>query len=438
MDRRITFGAALCGVALAAPLVASAQSGTENYYYPPTIKTLGKSTLPVAGSGQVVVKVLVKSDGSATVQSVIKSTNHADDAVALDIAKNSTYHPAARGLSKKPQTAFYDFTVKFAGGSASAQDSGTASTGGLGSYEAMIREGKYAAAETGLNAYLQTHGADQSALVDLGVAQSLDKDDASAAVTFDKVTTVPDKYRALAARAYVAAGSAATAAKQNDAAVTDAKKAVALSPTAYTSNSLATAELGAGDSASAIADFQKARAQAESSGLKPSERAAIDVNLVAALLGAGKDDDAKPIVAEIKTLDPTNAALQNTFANRYIKQAQDADAAQKPELGEGYWEQAASSDPTLAGTLYGHAALDEVTKKSGSDLAKAKIDADKGLAADPNNALANYVSGYILAKQGKKADALTYLNKADASAKSGGDTSLDTAVQSLIKQVNGS
>jgi predicted Zn-dependent protease len=71
-------------------------------------------------------------------------------------------------------------------------------------------------------------------------------------------------------------------------------------------------------------------------------------------------------------------------------------------------------------------------------LAKAKDDADKGLAVDPSNAVCNYVAGYVLAKQGKKSDALTYLNKADASAKSSGDTNLTNAVESLLKQVNGS
>ncbi len=162
------------------------------------------------------------------------------------------------------------------------------------------------------------------------------------------------------------------------------------------------------------------------------------MNLLAALLAGGKDDESKPIVAEIKTLDPNNTGVQTVVANRYIKLATDADAAQKPEVGEGYWEQAAATVPAQAATFYGHAALDEVTKKTGSDLAKAKADADKGLAVDPDNAISNYVEGYVLAKQGKKADALTYLNKAATAAKSSGDTNFATAVESLIKQVNGS
>lgn len=439
MDRRIFLGAALAP-ALVAPLAASAQNGTENYFYPATIKTFGKTMLPVPGPGQVIVKVLVKADGSFVVQGVLRSTNHADDAVALDIAKKSTYHPAGRGVAKKPTTSFYDFTVKFTGNSASSGGGGASSgeSGSLAPYDAMIANGKYTAAESGLTTYLQAHPDDQPALVDLGVAQAFADEDTPAAATFDKVTTIPDKYKAVAARAYARASAAATAAKANDLAVADAKKADAIAPSAFASNTLGAAELAAGDDEAAIAALQKAREQGTAAGLKPSERAAIDVNLLAALLAGGKDDESKPIVAEIKTLDPNNTGVQTVVANRYIKLATDADAAQKPEVGEGYWEQAAATVPAQAATFYGHAALDEVTKKTGSDLAKAKADADKGLAVDPDNAISNYVEGYVLAKQGKKADALTYLNKAATAAKSSGDTNFATAVESLIKQVNGS
>ncbi len=437
MDRRIVLGAALCG-SFVVPLAADAQNGTENYYYPPTIKSFGKSALAVAGAGQVVVKVLVKADGSFTVSGVVRSTNHADDATALDIAKHSTYHPAARGAEKKPVTAFYDFTIKFTGSGASAGDEASSGeSGSLASYESSIRSGRYPEAVSGLQTYLQAHPGDSGALVDLGVAQSLGGDDTAAAATFDK-TTVPDKYKTLAARAYAQAAGAAEKAKQNDVAVGDAKKAAALEASAYTSNALGSAELAAGDDQSAIADFQKARDLGTSEKLKAGERAAIDLNLVAALYAGGKDDDTKPVLAEAKTLDPDNPGIATVVANHDITLAQQADAANRPEVGEGFWEQAALAVPAQAGSFYGHAALDEVSKKSGSDLAKAKDDADKGLAVDPSNAVCNYVAGYVLAKQGKKSDALTYLNKADASAKSSGDTNLTNAVESLLKQVNGS
>ncbi len=235
--------AAALAPSLVAPLAASAQNGTENYFYPATIKMFGKTTLPVAGPGQVIVKVLVKADGSFTVQNVIRSTNHADDAAALDIAKHSTYHPAARGVAKKPTTSFYDFTVSFKGDSASSGGGGASSgeSGSLASYDAMISSGKYADAESGLTTYLQAHPDDQPALVDLGVAQAFANEDTPAAATFDKVTAIPDKYKVVAARAYAHASGAATAAKSYDVAVADAKKADAIAPSAYASNTLGAA-----------------------------------------------------------------------------------------------------------------------------------------------------------------------------------------------------
>lgn len=441
MDGRISIGATLCCASLVAPLGAIAQNnGTENYYFPPKIATFGKTTVAVAGPGKVVVKVLVKADGSFSVINVIRSTNTADNAAALDVARHSTYHPAGRGVQKKPETAFYDFTVNFTGTGAASGDAGSgagtgASAGGLGAAEAQLHAGKYADAETAINAYLGSHPGDQKATLDLAIAQTLSNDYPSAAATFDKVTAVPDSDKAIASKAYGEASRAAFKAKTNDAAVAYGKKAVALNPSGFTYNDLGMAEDASGDHDAALADLQKARESAAS--LNSNERVAIDLNLVSVLYAAGKDDQAKPILAEINSLDPQSTGAQNVVANHDIKLAQDADAAEKYDVGQQYWVQAATAAPKQAGSLYGRAAIDEVNKKSGSQLDKAKSLADQGLAAEPNSALSNYAAGYVLAKQGKKTDALTYLNKADASAKSEGDTALVTSIESLIKQVNG-
>jgi len=100
LNLRISLGTALGCAACAVPLAALAQNGTENYYFPPKIATFGKSTLPVTGHGNVVVKVLVNANGTFAVQNVLRSSDPADNAVALDIAKHSTYHPATKGTSK--------------------------------------------------------------------------------------------------------------------------------------------------------------------------------------------------------------------------------------------------------------------------------------------------------------------------------------------------
>jgi len=432
-------GTSIGAVALAAPLAVNAQNGTENYYFPPKITTFGKSSLPVAGAGKVVVKVLVKADGTFTVANVVSSTNHGDDATALDIARHSTYHPAARGLTKKPVTAYYDFAVQFTGAGATADARTGASSseaGGLGAPEAAMRAGKYSDAQTALSAYLQAHPGDQKALVDLGVTQVFLNDYSGAAATFQKVTSIPSSDKGVAVKAYSEASAAALKADRSTDAVADAKSAVALDPGPYSYNALGTAQHAAGDDASAIASLEKARDAAAS--LKVDERVSIDLNLLAVLLSGGKDDQAKPILAEINSLAPGNAGVQNIVGNHDIKLAQAADAAGNLDAGESAWAQAAAAVPSHAGSLYGHAAIDELNKKTGSDLGKAKAFADKGLAADPNDALANYAAGYVLAKQGKKSDALSYLNKADSSAKAGTDSSLTSGIESLIKQVNGS
>lgn len=433
MDRRIPLVAA-CAAVLAAPLAASAQNGTENYYFPPKIGTFGKTSVPITGPGKVVVKVLVKADGTFSVTGVLTSTNHGDDAAALDIAKHSTYHPAGRGVNKTPITAFYDFTVAFTG-SGVASD-GSADAGALAGPEALMHEGKYAEAATAIGAYLQAHPGDQKALVDLALTDVFQSDYTGAAAAFDKVTALPDADKAAAVKAYSEASTAALKAGDNADAVTDAKKVIAIQPGPYAYNALGSAEHAAGDDAAAAVDFQKARDGA--AALKTSDRVLIDLNLLSVLYASGKDDAAKPVAAEITSLDPTNVGLQNVTANHYIKLAQAADTAGNFTTGETEWEAAALAAPPQAAIFYGHAAIDEIDKKTGTDLVRAKSFADKGLAVDPNNALDNYAAGYVLAKQGKKADALTYLNRADAAAKTGTDSGLTSGIESLIKQVNGS
>jgi tetratricopeptide (TPR) repeat protein len=430
LNHRISLVIALCGASFSAAL---AQNGTENYYFPPKIATFGKSALPVTGHGNVIVKVLVNANGTFAVQNVLRSSDPADNAVALDIAKHSTYHPATKGTAKTPVTAFYDFTIDFKGGSAANSEADSGDAAPLAAYEAQIRAGKYADAETGLTSYLQGHPGDEKATIDLADTQLFQNDYTGAAATFDKLPSVPDAQKIVAAKAYAEASTAAYKAKQPDLAVADAKKAVALSPTAFSYNDLGMAEDVAGDHDAAVADLEKARDEAAT--LKPTDRVAIDVNLASILYNAGKDDQAKPIVAEITSLDPTNAALANISANHFIKLAEAADAAKNLDEGETQWVAAAKAAPKESATFYAHAALDEMSKKP-SSAEKAQSLANMALAVDPDNALANYVIGFELADAGKKQEALAALNKADATAKSGPDSSLKTAIENLVKQLN--
>lgn len=437
MDRRIALGAALTAAAFAfASAPAPAANGTENYYTPPKLKLQGKNTTPVPGAGTVVVKVLVNKDGSAKVQGVIRSSNHADDAAALEIAKSSTYRPALRG--KAPQIAFYDFTLKFtSSGQTATTESGAG--GDLATFERQIRAGNYASAQTGLVAYASAHPGEGRAQVDLGVASAYLNDATAAATAFGKAGTIPENYKSLAAKSYNDAANEAFKKKEFPAAVAMAKRAVELAPGPFTYNSLGTAEDAANEHASGIADLEKARSLAAAdANFKAADRARIDVNLISAYLNDAKPDAAKPLLDEVTKLDPTQNGAQIFFANYYAKSANELTAAGKYAEGAAVFEQAAAIAPSQAVSSYVNAAFAYLNNKPNPINDKAKADADKALALDPQSALANFAAGIALANQaGKTKDALVYLNKADASAKIGSDPTLTAKIEAVIKQLNG-
>lgn len=422
-------------VAIAAPMPALAQSAPA-YYTPPKLLTRGKNTTPVAGNGTVVVQVLVDKSGTFKVQRVVRTTNAADNAAALEIAKSSTYAPATRGTVK--QTAFYDFTLKFVGTQASASDESEA-PGGEAAFGRMLRSGNYQGAKSGLVAYVQAHPDDQKAQADLGAANVFLGDYADAAAAFDKAGTLPSAVKPLASKAY--AETAAAKLKTSDApgAVAAAKRAVDLSPTFYAYNTLGLAQSQAGDPTSAIAAFESARSVgSKDSSVKPKERALVDSNLVSTYLDAGKPDEAKTVAAEAQQLDPSSQSTQSAYANYYVKQATAATKASKDAEAAALYEQAALAAPGQAAPLYAQAAVSYLNIKPTADNAKAKADADKSLALAPDGAVANFAAGVALANQaGKQKDALVFLNKADASAKTGSDPALTAAIENAIKQVGG-
>jgi tetratricopeptide (TPR) repeat protein len=438
MQRRLSRAAAAAALVYAAAAFAPAayaDNGTENYYTPPKLKHQGSSVSPIAGAGTVVVKVLVLKDGSFQVQGVVRSTNHGDDAAALEIARSSTYRPAVKG--KSALTAFYDYSLKFSAGGAESSDAGDA--GGTAAYERMIRAGNYAGAKSGLTSYLTSHPTDAKAELDLGVANAYLGNPTEAAAAFDKAGTIPDGDKALAAKTYNDAATVAFRAKDYATAIAAAKHAVALAPGPFTYNSLGTAEDAAGQPAAAIADLEKARALAATDGaMKASDRSQIDQNLVSAYLGGGDVAKAKTAADEAKKLDPSEVASDGFIANYYSKSANAAESAGKFSDAASLFEQGAAAAPSQAVSLYAAAALAYLKDKPNPDNVKAKAAADKALAVDPDNALANFAAGVALANQpGKTKDALAFLNRADASSKKGSDPSLTAAIENIIKQVGG-
>ena len=431
-------GTALGALALASMAAASADVAV-NYYTPPKLKTQGKSSIPVAGAGVVIVKVLVAKSGAGSVAGVVRSTNHGDDATALDIAKNSTYRAATRGTA--PQVAFYDFTLKFStkgGGANTVGDAG--GMGALAQYERQIRVGNYTGAQAGLKTYLAGHPTDAKAQIDLGVASAFLNDASAAAAAFDKAGDIPENYKALAAKAYNDAASDHIKAKEYPAAIVAAKRAVTIAPGPFTYNTLGTAEDASGAHADAIVDLEKARSLAAADAtFKPTSRATIDVNLVAAYVAAGKIDEAKTIAAEAVKFDPaqTNAGL--FVAGFYTKSASDLALASKFPEAAAMLESAAAAAPSQAAMLYSRAALMYFRVAKNSDVGRAQIDADKAIALAPNDALANFAAGFVLVNQaGKTKDGLVVLNRADELAKKGNDPALTSNIEDTIKRLGGS
>jgi tetratricopeptide (TPR) repeat protein len=435
MDRRWLVGAWLSAASLSLPLAAS---GQITYYTPPKLLTQGKSKSAIAGAGTVIVQVLVNKDGSFSVQRVLRSSNPGDNAAALEIAKSSKYKPASRG--DVVQTAFYDFTLKFTSGGAASSNEGPAA--GPERYFTMISGGNYSGAQSGLKAYVAQHPDDPKAQLYLGIADTFLSSYDEGADAFDKAGTIPPNYKALAAKAYSESSVASSKSGDQAAAVAHAKKAVELAPGVYTYSALGLAESQAGDNDSAAADFEKARSLAQTDpGVKAADRSRLDADLVSVYLAQGKVDQAKEVAAEANKLAPTDTSVQNVFANYYSKQAQSAAAAGKEDDAAAAYEQAAAavaSQPAQAALLYAEAAAAYLSAKPNPESDKAKADADKSLALDPDNALANFAAGIALANESKTKDALVYLNKADASAKKGTDANLTAEIESALKQLNGS
>jgi tetratricopeptide (TPR) repeat protein len=429
-DARSLASASLAGVALCA-WGAPAHAAT---FVAPKMTQRAVSSVPVAGAGTVVVQVLVNADGSYKVQKVISSTNSADNAAALDIARHSSYKPATSGGAATK--AFYDYTLVFKGRSGSASTGQSGNLAAVFPFEQMVRAGNYSAAKSGLQVYLAKHPSDARALTFLGVSEVFLGDNAGAVAAFDKVTVIPDAYKAIALKAYTDRETALSNAKDYKGAEVPQRHVVAIQPGYPSYDNLAFLELSAGDYASAVADFQTARTRAATEHAPASERATIDANLAAAYAKSGDVEKAKPIAAEAKQFDPSQNGGYAAIESVYAGQADDDMKAAKYADAAALYEQAAGVAPADAVTLYVNAAFALIREKTADGYTAAKADADKALAIDPANAGANFAEGVALANEGKHDDAVTYLNKADTSAKAGSDASLTANIENVLKQLN--
>lgn len=431
-------------VAIVGANIAPASAVYATDYVPPKLKHMGTTSLPIAGSGKVILKVLVKPDGSFTVQNVIKSTNPADNAAAIDLAKHSSYTPAMRG--GKPTLAFYDFTLRFSGKSVAGAGDSASSTSAGGSQASkiagMLRSGNYNGAKTAAVAYLAAHPNDDLVNSYLGLANTFLNDDIAAAQAFDKASTIPKNYLSVAGQAYSLAAIQSTAQNPQQA-LAYAQKAVQLHADGNSYFALGVAQLHNNDAASAVTNLKKAHDLAFAASAKASvkDKVGIDTQLLAAYSQLKDTANMNATLAEIKQLDPKSNAGARIVAQQAYDQANvDAGAGKTADAIKDY-ERGAIADPESAVTGYANAAL-LMSHLDKPDFKAMSDEADKALAAKADDPLANYAKGVALVNLGQqnkdeasKKKGIEYLNKADAEAKAANMIGLATAIENFIKSI---
>lgn len=366
-----------------------AQASAEHVL--PKILTLGPSCSPVAGPGRVVVQVLVHADGSFAVQRVISSTNPGDDAAALEVAATSTYQPGT--LNGKADDEFFDGAFNFneaRPGENFPPDVCAAAT--------LVAVGKYDDAKAKLGPYLQSHPDDPKANLILGVADELGKDSTDAVAAFDRAGAIDPRYVNVAASAYIDQAQADLGAGHPSDAYALAAKAVALAPndpTPYAMRGLAEEKQNI---TAAVADLERAHALAIDTKASSSNLAAIDSDL----------------------------------ADAYVRDGFAMASAGKPADAVARLEAGAVEVPAKATSLYGNAALILANAKS-PNWSKVKTEADKALASDPSDGLANYVAGAALLNESQLRAAAPFLNKAKISALYKDDSRFAQQVDAALK-----
>jgi tetratricopeptide (TPR) repeat protein len=417
-----------------------------NEFTPAKLLKQGTTSQSIAGSGTVVVQVQVNADGTHKAIKVIRSTNSGDNDAAMEIAQSSTYRPAHRGT--KPETSYYDFTLKFNGKSVANANEGSQSGGSMGAVSpaaqqiaALIREKQYATAKSKAQAELLSSPDDQSLREMLGIAAFDDSDTVTAAQAFDKVNSIGKQFQPVAAASF--AGAAVTVADQNPAqALAYAQKAMALSPDTNSRFALGVAQLANKQNADALATL-KAVSQAAMNDSKLSQTAKenIEARLMSAYLANNDTQGAQAVAAQIKQIDPSSTLPGRVMGNSYLSAGVAASNAKNfAEALKDFDQAATQGDPSVAVTAYVQAAL-VITKMDKPDYKQMQSYADKAIALKPDDPLANFAEGIALTGQwaGSRDDnvkkkALDALSKADSLAKQSNNEALSLQIESFIKQ----
>jgi tetratricopeptide (TPR) repeat protein len=426
----------LASIALTAlPIGAFAQTGVA--YTPPKLLKPGTNTSTVVGPGSITIQVFVKKNGSFTVSRIIKSTNSADNAAAMEIAKTATYKPALKDGT--PTDGFYDYIINL-GGAEAASVHPTAASGPTAEAYALIRNGKYADAETTLQTYLQAHPGEVQASTLLGVANAFAGNDDAASAAFDAVPTIPDQYKTLATESYAKHATNMLSAQKYPDAIAAAGRLITLSPTSaegYYVRGVANANQQ--NFKDAIPDLQKALDIVKAMS-KPDEKsiANIEESLAISQLNTGAYDAASATMKDVVKLDPLQEPKLQQAA--YIAVANDAigsaNAGHVPDAVAKF-ETGATIFPASAANFYGQAAFIMLTVKA-PDYKKLKAEADKALALDPTNGRALFVNAFVAAQNGDSKTAIATMNKAKTSPLYATDASFAKQVDDNLKKLTAS
>lgn len=423
---------ATLGALVVSALPATAQYANE-FAIAKVVKQ-GTSSHPIAGSGEVEVKVQVNADGTHKVIGVLKSTNSGDNDAAVDIANTSTYRPAKRGTT--PVTTFYTFRLKFSGKSvaSNASEGTSSSSGGGGGIEGLIRAQKYDEAKRQAQMMLLSSPGNDHVRQLLGVAAYYSNDYETSAQAFARVASVDHQFAQLAAQAL---GNAAI----NDAptnptqAMTFAQKAVALdSASALPQLAMGVAQLANKQTAQGIATLKTVHDKlfaVPTTDVKV--KIGIDSRLMQAYLDMNDAANADAIGKEMKQLDPTSTLPSRVLGNHYLQIGSAAQQQKKyPDAIKAYEQAASYGDPEVSVTAYASAAF-ALLGTDKPDFSKVKGYADKALAIKADSPEANYAEGIALLGSGDKSKAKDTLAKAVTLARAQGNEALALQIEAFIK-----
>jgi tetratricopeptide (TPR) repeat protein len=432
---------------LAAQAGAPALAQYANEFTEAKLLHQGTTTHEIAGSGTVVVQVQVNADGSHKVTKVLHSSNAGDNAAAMEIAQNSTYRPAHRGTT--PVTSFYDFTFKFNGKSLASTPTESSGSGvpsggvspAAAQVAALIRQNQYQAAVSKAQSELLSAPGDDSLREMLGLAAYHAGDYPTAAAAFARVDSIGPQFRPAAADA-LATAAVKEAQSNPTQALAYAQKAVALAPGANSHYALGVVQLDANDPASAVQSLRAARDAAMADPKIPmNSKVNIDSMLLQAYLANHDTANAQAIAAQIKQLDPNSTAGARAIAAGMIKSGEAAVDAKDYTTAIGDFDQAAAAgDPDMAVTANTQAAL-AVSQTPKPDYKRMQAYAEKALAINPNDALANFALGFAFTGQwasshddATKSKATAALAKADQEAKAEGNETLALQIETFVKK----